>query len=571
MLPGFQPNAPKTTSSRPVTALSLEPSPGRFCEMIVGMAVRPSTIPAFIVVAAILLASCGESNDADSADWRRADVLKRGNGGEPETLDPALAEDIHAFNVLMDLFQGLVTFDASGSPVPGSAATWVVSNEGLRWTFDLRKDARWSNGEPLVAQHFVDGIRHVVGPGSRSPSAFLLEALENYGGVMNGEVPLSDLGVYALDDFTVRIELARPVPYFASILAMPVAYPRLTDKHSNPASFRDSAKFVGNGAYVLDEWQVGSFIRLKRNDLFHSAADVSIDTVEYLAIENPLSEYNLYRTGELDITATIDSTILADVRAERPYELSISPGLGIYYLAFDLTEAPTNDRELRKALSMAVDRNKLSQLLGRGEVAAFNLVPPGVSGYEPVEYDWKDLTTDKRENASRYAYNAAGYSQDYPLKVTLTYDAGDVHEKIALAVSSMWREVLGADVSLQKLEWKIFLATREQRFEWEIMRFSWFGDFDDPTTFTGLFRSNSLQNLPGYRNSQFDQLLDSADEHGNQADRKRLLSEAERVFLDDYPIIPLYFYVNKHLVKPRVQGYMPNVMDRHPSQTLRLK
>lgn len=531
----------------------------------------PSNMLAALVATATLLAACGGSTDPESIDPLRAEVLKRGNGGEPESLDPALAEDVHAFNVLLDLYEGLVALDADGSAIPGASVGWTVSEDGRLWRFDLRRDATWSNGEPLLAQHFVDGIHHVVGPESRSPTAFLLDVLENFEGVMKGDLPPNALGVDAPDKFTVQFRLARPAPYFAGILAMPVAYPRLLDIHADPAAFKSAGQFVGNGAYVLDEWQVGSHVRLKRNELFHSAGDVPIKTVEYLAIEDPVREYNLYRTGELDITNSIGPTAFADIKATRPDEVSVSPGLAVYYLAPDLSEPPMNVRELRKALSMAVDRNQLVKLLGRGEVAAFNLVPPGVSDYETAEYDWKDMPDEARENASRVAYSAAGYSKESPLKITLTYDAGDIHEKVALAVSSMWHEILGVEVTLEKLEWKLFLDTREQRSTWEIMRFSWFGDFDDPINFVGLFTSTSLQNLPGYRNAHFDSLLQLADVQEDPAKRKSQMHEAETIFLEDYPIIPLYFPVNKHLVSPRVLGFVPNSMDRHASRTLKLR
>jgi oligopeptide transport system substrate-binding protein len=351
---------------------------------------------------------------------------------------------------------------------------------------------------------------------------------------------------------------------------MPVAFPRLDAVHQHPASFRDPESFVGNGAYVLDEWRIGSHLRLRRNPAYRLQDRTAIEFVEYFPIEDPATEYNRYRTGELDITATIPPAVFSSVREERPQEVHVSPGLAVYYLAYDLSEAPQSSLQLRKALSLAIDRAALIELLGRGEYPAFSLVPPRVSGHRSAEYAWKNLSSDDRIAAARGAYSAAGFSSDKPLAITLTYDAGDVHEKVALVVSSMWQDVLDVDVTLEKLEWKIFLDTRADRAAWQVMRFAWFGDYDDASTFTNIFRADSPQNLPGYRSSPFEASIRLADELNDPIQRQTALFDAERVLLDDYPIVPLYFYVNKHLVNSRIKGYAPNVLDRHPTRTLSL-
>ena len=527
----------------------------------------------FFLAAAVLCSGCqgaADTGQGTAGDYRAA-VLRRGNGGDPGTLDPALAEDVHAFNVLLDLYEGLVVQDADGALSPGAATAWEVSGDGTHYRFALRRDARWSNGQALVAQHFVDGVRHVVAQGSRSPNAFLLRPIENFDAVSRGELPAERLGIAAPDDHTIEITLSLPAGYFPGVLAMPIAFPRLMDKHGDPRAFKQASYFVGNGPYLLDEWQVGSHIRLRKNPTFHAAAEISIDSVEYFAVEDPNTEYNLYRTGELDITSTIPPAAFSTVSLEHPDDVRVSPALALYYLAYDLSESPMNDLAARKALSLAIDRDRLAQLLGRGEQAAYNLVPPGVTGHDPAEYEWKSLATGDRENAARHAYAEAGYDNETTMTVKLTYDAGDVHEKVALIVSSMWQEVLGANVELEKLEWKIYLDTRAQRANWQIMRFAWFGDYDDPSTFTDIFKSDSLQNLPGYRNIAYDEILGQANARNDPVNRRRLMSTAERMLLDDYPILPLYFYVNKHLVNPRVQGYLPNVLDRHATRTLTLR
>jgi ABC-type oligopeptide transport system substrate-binding subunit len=539
--------------------------------MITAMRCRP-ILGTLLISAIAALAGCGPGEEPASPQDIPADaVLRRGNGGDPGSLDPALAEDVHAFNVLLDLYEGLLTVSADGTIAPGVAASWQVSRNGLQYRFRLRPDAVWSDGRPVTAEHFVAGFRHAVRSGSQSPSAFLLAPLVNYRAVLNGALPVEALGVRAEDEHALVIELEHPASYFPGILTMPIAYPRLPDVHDDAASFRIPSRFVGNGPYVLDDWQPGGVLRLRRSRTFHATSATAIEFVQYYPIADAAAELNLYRAGQLDITATIPPAAFTTVRKDRPREVLLAPGLALYYLAFDLSEPPLDNPALRKALSMAIDRERLVEILGRGEQPAFGLVPPGVHGHRPASYSWRDAPRTQRESQARQAYAAAGYGNQSSPIIELTYDAGDVHEKVALAVRAMWREVLDIDVSLRRLEWKAFLEARNDRSTWQVMRFVWVGDFDDASTFTDVFGSGSAQNLPGYSNPRYDELLERASASAAAEPRQRMLTEAERVLIEDYPIAPLYFLVSKHLVSPRVQGYLPNAMDRHPSRFLVLQ
>jgi oligopeptide transport system substrate-binding protein len=237
-------------------------------------------------------------------------------------------------------------------------------------------------------------------------------------------------------------------------------------------------------------------------------------------------------------------------------------------LAFDLTEPPLDNRLLRQALNMAIDRDRLVSLIGRGEQAAFGIVPPGVANHEGVRFAWQDLPAETRHKQAQELYRRAGYSDDMPLALRLTYDTGDIHERIALAVSSMWRDVLGIDISIRKLEWQYFLANRDNRAEWQVMRFAWSGDYDDASTFMNIFRSNDPQNLAAYANPDYDKLVADASAEQNDQRRAALMQNAEAMLLADYPIAPLYFYVSKHMVSPGITGFENNILDRHPSRFL---
>lgn len=507
-------------------------------------------------------------NTDAAADASRESILRRGNGGDPGTLDPSLAEDVHAFSVLRDLYEGLLVETADGSIVPGVAARWDVSADGRRYTFHIRSGARWSNGEPVVAGNFVAGFRRTLSSESVSPYSFLLDPILHAAEVTAGERPVTDLGVRAINAETLEIELSSPAGYFPGVLAMPIAYPLYDGPEFDSRQFGNPEFFIGNGPYLLKERRPGYPIRLERNEQFRNAAEVNVQYVEYFPIENADTEYNMYRARELDITATIPPAKFASLRSERPDELLVSPNLALYYLAFDLSEPPLNDVVLRQALSMAIDRETLVEIIGRGEQAAFGIVPDGVAWHVPARYAWQSASRSARESQAKVLYADAGFNEENSLKFTLMYDVGDIHETVAVTVASMWSDVLGADIALDKREWKYFLDTRENRADWQVMRFSWFGDYNDATTFLDIFQSDSPQNLPRYRDRRYDSLLDQASQSLDSATRTSLLHDAEARLLDAYAVAPLYFYVSKHLVNPSVRNFAPNVLDVHPSRFL---
>ena len=516
---------------------------------------------------AVCLSGCGTREpEAKVPGGDDPSALKRGNGGDPGSLDPALAEDLHAFNVLLDLYEGLLTVAADGSIVPGVAESWTVSPDGREYRFRLRADARWTNGASVVAQHFVHGFRHAVQHASRSPNAFLLAPVANFQPVLDGERPIEALGIRAEGDDQLVIELTRPAAWFPTVLTMPIALPRLPGIHGDAASFSVPARFVGNGPYVLEEWKPAGVLRLRRNGDFHAAGTVAFESVHYVPATDPAAELKQFRAGELDVTATIPTPEFARLRRDRPREVQVTPGLGLYYLAFDLTEPPLDQLNLRRALSMAIDRERLIDMLGRDEQAAYGIVPPGVKSHEPSYLSWKDQDRSMRERMARDALTSAGYGEGERPHVRLAYDAGDIHEQVALAVRSMWQDVLGIETSLQQMEWKAFLELRRDRAAWQIMRFVWVGDYDDASTFTDLFSSGGLQNLPGYANPRYDELVAQAALRSDGTERRGLLTAAERTLLEDHAIVPLYFMTNKHLVSSRVSGFLPNVLDRHPSR-----
>ena len=486
-------------------------------------------------------------------------AVYRGNGGEPGTLDPAVADDIHAFNILADLYEGLVTESSDGQLIPGTAESWTVSENGIVYEFTLDPDAKWSDGSSVVANDFVRSFRRVASPETASSYGYLLEPISGFRESLSGERGPEDIGVHAVDNRTLRITLSRPSSHLTSLLAMAVAYP----EHPSGAD-----PTITNGAFVLSSRQPGGAIALTRNPEFRDAASLAIDKVVYLPVVDLQTEFNMYRAGELDITNSVPVEFVRQELRNNNTELRVAPLLALYYLAYDNQGPPFDSIALRRALSMAIDRRQLVELLGRGESPAYSVVPPGTDNYTGTSYEWQYLGDEDRRAEARHWYTEAGYGPDNQLEARLLYDTGDVHEMVALAVQSQWRDTLGAQIELEKREWAYFLDTRTQRDEWDIMRFAWFGDYNSPMTFLEIFTSASPQNLAAYTDPEFDALLSSAGAETSPDLAALMMGDAESMLISDYPIAPLYFFVSKHLVKPHIGGFEDNVTDRHPSRFL---
>ena len=511
-----------------------------------------------IFLVLFITTACGGQSDGP-ASAERSTMLVRGNGAEATTLDPALAEDIHSFNILIDMYEGLVAENAAGEIVPGVAKSWQVSDDGLVYTFELRGDARWSNGDRVAAEDFVRAFRHVADSNTASFYATLFNAIVNFGDAVAGERPSDSIAVRAISDTRLDIRLSTPTAHFLELLALPTAQPR-----------HESGNYlVSNGAYQIQGEHTIGAIELVKNPFYWDAQSVYFDTVRYLPIVDEMAEFNMYRSGEIDLTHNIPDAMVQSELATNDSEVRIAPSLAFYYYAFDVTEPPFDNEKLRQSLSMAVDRHAITELLGRGDAAAYGVVPPGVAHYSGASYDWSSHPTTDRLDTARRLFEDAGYSRGKPLEVTLLYDAGGVHERVAIAISSMWKQHLGVETVLLKREWQYFLQSRDQRGDWDIMRFAWFGDYNAPSTFLEIFSSSSTQNLAGYSSENYDALLLEASKSRELASANALFRSAEATLINDYPVIPIYFFVSKHMVDESIGGFETNVVDRHPSKYLR--
>ncbi len=490
-------------------------------------------------------------------------VLRRSNGAEPQSLDPHRAEGVPSSNILRDLFEGLVAEAPDGELIPGAAESWEISEDGLSYTFTMRPDGRWSNGDPVTARDFEYGLRRSVDPETLSRYSSVLAPIRNARAVIAGDLPPEELGVEAVDERTLVIRLEAPTPYLLGLLTHSTCYAvhrGVVESHG--ADWSREETHVGNGAYALQAWVMQSHIHLRRNPHYWDDARTTVNEVYYYAIENQDAELKRYRAGELDITSTIPQKQLRWIQQNLGEELRITPYLGTYYFGYNVTRPPfAGNRALRKAMSLAVDRDIITGVVsGAGEPVAYSWVPP-VRGYVqqvPEEAGW---TQPQREAEARRLYAEAGYSPDNPLEVEILYNTSDNHKRIAIALASMWKEVLGVEVTLANQEWKVYLETRKRKEDTQIYRAGWIGDYEDAYTFAQLLESTNEQNDFGYDNPRYDALLAAASAEPDVQRRAEYLQQAERLLLDDQPLLPLYFYVTKRLVKPWVRGYQGNIMD----------
>lgn len=517
--------------------------------------------------------SSSSSSDGPAKTAEGSSLLRRGNGTEPQTLDPHKAQDVASSNILRDLFEGLVIETPDGSLIPGTADHWDVSPDKRTYTFHLRRDARWSNGDPVTADDFAYGLRRCVDPATGSSYAQILAPIENATDVIAGRKPVDALGVRVVDSQTLEIHLKGPTPYFVQLLTHTSTYPlHKASVQANGTQFTQPGKLISNGAYRLSEWTVFSRIRLQRNPHYWNNAHTAVDVVDYYPTENVDSELSRYRAGEIDMTEAVPISQIDWVRKSLGDEYHNFPYLGTYYYGLNLTKPPFKDNlSLRKALSLAIDRKALVTKVTRGgEFPAFSWVPPDVPDYQTQQLPYALWPDEQRIAEARRLYQEAGYSDTNPLHLEFRYNTSENHKKIATAIAAMWKQTLGVDVSMINEEWKVFLDHVNAKEITQVYRSGWTGDYNDANTFLELLHSRFGLNGTGYSNPHYDELLDRAAVEADTRKREQMLEEAERSLLADHAIIPIYYYVTRHLVKPWVRGYTGNLMDHHYSKDLSL-
>jgi oligopeptide transport system substrate-binding protein len=528
----------------------------------------------FVLLLWLLAACSADTPPADGAHVASTagPTLVRGNGPEPDSLDPQRARTVEAGNVLRDVLEGLTAVGRDGGPVPAAAERWDVSADGRRYTFTLRAGLRWSNGDAVVAEDYVAALRRLVDPATASQYAQIVDAIAGAPDIIAGRRPAAELGVDAPDSRTVVVTLSSPAPYLPGLLSHPSTFPvhrgtlaRLGDEFMRPG------QAVTNGPFTLVRWVQGSHIDLGRNRHYWNDAATRLGAVRWVSNADSAAEYRRYRAGEIHVTAVVPPAQFDRIRAEHGAELRIDPQLGTYFYGFNLDREPFRSQSgLRRALSLVIDRERLVENVTRvGERPAHGWVPPGTYDYASQSFDYAARPMSERIAEAQRLYAAAGYSRARPLRFELRYNSGDVHNRIAVAVSQMWKEALGVEAELVAVEFKVLQQDIEAR-RIDLYRLAWIGDYNDPYSFLQYFKSDFGINTARYRDPRYDALLRRASASVDPAARRALLEEAERLLLGGHPVLPLYFYVTKHLVSPRVSGWYDNVMNVTYSRDLAL-
>ncbi|WP_019105153.1 peptide ABC transporter substrate-binding protein [Pantoea ananatis] len=476
---------------------------------------------------------------------------------EPASLDPAKAVGLPEIQVMRDLYEGLTSQDAHGKIVPGVAQSWSSSDNKV-WILTLRNNARWSDGKPVTAQDFVYSWQRVVDPKTSSPQAsfIALSGMSNAGAITQGEMTPDKLGVTALDKNRLKITLTSPVPWFPAMLSNVAFYPVPQGVVENAgADWTQPGKLVGNGAYQLSQRVVNEKIVLVRNPHYWDNAHSVLTKVTFVPINEESSATKRYRANDVDITESFPKNMYALLKKTLPGQVYTPDQLGTYYYAFNTQKGPTADVRVRKALSWSIDRAVIAEkVLGTGEKPAWHFTPDVTAGFTPLPALQQQHNQKEMDAQARALLAAAGYSPAKPLKLTLLYNTSESHQKIAIAVASMWKKNLGVDVKLENQEWKTYIDSRNSG-NFDVIRASWVGDYNEPSTFLNLLTSGNSSNIPRFSNAEYDAVIAKASMETSDKARNADYNRAEQIIADQVPIAPLYQYTNGRLIKPWVKGY----------------
>lgn len=497
-----------------------------------------------------------------------AATLRRSTSDEPRSVDPYHVSGNAGAAIMYDMFEGLLSLGADGAVVNGAAKTWSMSDDGLVYTFRLRDNLKWSDGRPMTSADFLYSFRRSADPKNATRSARILFPIKNARDVVRGALPVTALGVSAPDPRTVVIEVEQPTSYFPEIVASfsAAVVPRhAIEAHGEKWTLPEN--IVTSGAYTLAEWASHTFMRLKKNPHYHGADTVAIDEVIYYPVEKPGTALTRFRGGELDVVFNIPLNQLDWLKDNFGTQLRSSPVIGLFYVLFNNERAPMNNPIVRKALSLAIDRDVIADtLLKNGSRPAYGVVPDAMPRYgvNPILPEGKDMKARIAEAKKLLA--EAGYTPAKPLKVAYKYGGQEVNRRLAVAFQVMWRAA-GVDVELVNVGARSIVLDA-MKGDFMAMRYTYYAPFQDPVALLRLFETGATVNLSRYSNPAFDKLLRQADFTLDPAERIERLREAERMVMAEHPVAPVIFHHRYYLVSNKVKGWIDHVGGEHLSRHL---
>jgi len=491
-------------------------------------------------------------------------VIRATIASEPKTLDPSLNNAVDGGNYILCAFEGLTRIGKDGTIVAGAAERWETSSDGLVWTFYIRKDAKWSDGKDVTANDFVYSWKRTVNPETAADYAYYIYFIKNGEQINAGEADVDTLGVRAVDDKTLEVTLENPCQFFTEIVAFPALVPLREDIISvnkdkwalNPSTY------VGNGPYKLTSWEHDSKITFEKNEYYWDKNSIVAPKIEWYLMNDQNAILSAFKNGQVLYAKNIPTDELA--AEKQAGNLKILPILGTYYIDFVNNKPPFDNAKVRKAFSLAIDRNYLVENVKKGgETPATGFVPYGIADVKQ-EPDFRTTAGDyisvKPEDYEKNVEEAkkllaeAGYpdGKGFP-KVTYGLNSGSGHEPVAEALQQMWKENLGVEVEILAQEWNVFQQSRKDGV-YNINRNGWIGDYMDPSTFMDIFTSGNGQNNAKYSNPKYDELIAAARKESDPAKRIQLFHDAEKLLMDDAAIAPLYFYTEPVVISPKLQG-----------------
>ena len=481
------------------------------------------------------------------------------------TADPQMVEDVSGSYFVRDLFEGLMNQDADGNLIPGVATGYTTNEAKDVYTFTLRDNARWSDGNPVTAHDFVYAWRRLADPATASPYSWFADimALENVGAVMSGESPPEALGIRALDNHTLEVRLTASLPYFAAMTTHASTFP---SPQWTVRTFGDGwtkpGNIVGNGAYVLTEHIPNETATRERNTMYWNNDATIIDKVVTLVINDENTDFTRWEAGETDKGA-VPSGQYPRLKAEYPDEAISFPRLCTYYMTFNLSPSGPEafkDVRVRQALSYALDRSVVTdKVLQGGQIQAFTFTPGATAGFEVPAVAFGQMSQDQRNVNAKLLMAAAGYGPDNPLKFEYMYNTSEGHKKIAIAAQQMWKETLGAEATLANQEWKTFLKTRGGQ-NFDIARGGWCGDYNEASTFLDLMTTPSGYNDGKFSNAEVDELMTSAR---TMSDATSNYTRVEEIMANEMPIIPVYHYTGVFMLRNNLKGWPFNNVEQN--------